>query len=97
MSCQWSHISAHPLCVCVCVCVCAFSNEKQVLLENQHVTENVGDCVHFDSEVSTTQLIESSSSDSSWLRSVCDVQCILYMGSFNKGSGERTSRSWNAA
>ena len=78
------------------VCVCGFSNEKQVLLENQRGTDNEGDCVQFDSKVSTAQFIEASSSDSSWLRNVCDTQCILYMGSFNKGSGERTWQSWNA-
>ena len=81
---------------CLCksfVCVCGFSNEKQVLLENQRGTGNEGDCVQFDSKVSTAQLTEPSSSDSSGLRNVCDTQCILYVGSFNKGSGESTWRS----
>ena len=47
------------------VCVCGFSNEKQVLLENQRGTDNEGDCVQFDSKVSTAQFIVASSSDSS--------------------------------
>lgn len=55
-------ISLQTLCVCVCV---VSLNEKQLLLENQCGTENEGDCVQFDSKVSTAQFIEPSSSDSS--------------------------------
>ena len=34
MSCQWSHITAHPLCVCVCVCVLSLMKSKYCLKTN---------------------------------------------------------------